>query len=77
MHELVLTLDRMGLIERPASADRRHVRLLRLTEAGREKLTACVADVDRIERQMLSDLTPAEVTTLRSLLERCHAALAH
>ena len=77
MHELVVGLERQGLIERRPSADRRHVLLARLTPAGLTKLADCRADVDLIERETLKDLTDAEEATLRELLERCHHALAH
>jgi DNA-binding MarR family transcriptional regulator len=77
MHELVVALERQGLIERHPSTDRRHVLLARLTPAGTEKLAECRADVDLLERDMVKDLTDAELTNLRTLLERCHLALAH
>jgi len=76
MHELVVGLERQGLIERRPSDARRHVLLARLTPAGLTKLAECRADVDLIEREMVQDLTGAEVATLRELLERCHHALA-
>src|SRR4051812_46208389 len=76
MHELVLGLERHGLIAREPSAAKRHVLLIRLTADGRKKLEECHADVHHIERRMLANLTEAEVTMLRSLLERCHGALA-
>jgi len=76
MHELVVGLERQGLIERHPSVDRRHVLLARLTAAGLAKLAECRADVDLIEREMVQDLSLAEVATLRSLLDRCHQTLA-
>jgi len=75
MHELVLGLERLGLIARRPSTDRRHVLLIRLTTEGREKLDECRGDVDRLEARMVADLSDAEVTMFRSLLERCHTAL--
>jgi DNA-binding MarR family transcriptional regulator len=76
MHEMVVGLERQGLIARERGADRRHVLLIRLTEQGRARLAEARADVDRIERQMLRDLSADEVATLRGLLERCHLALS-
>jgi DNA-binding MarR family transcriptional regulator len=76
MHELVVGLERQGLIERHPSADRRHVLLARLTPAGLTKLAECAADVDLIERETVQDLSPAELATLRTLLDRCHQTLA-
>jgi DNA-binding MarR family transcriptional regulator len=76
MHEIVVGLERQGLIERQPSADRRHVLLARLTPAGLNRLADCRADVDLIEREMIQGLTGTEVATLRTLLEHCHQALA-
>ncbi|MEN3307070.1 MAG: hypothetical protein V7603_3272, partial [Micromonosporaceae bacterium] len=70
MHEMVVGLERQGLIERRPSADRRHVLLIQLTEQGQRRLADAQADVDRIERQMVRDLAAEEVATLRDLLER-------
>ena len=76
MHEMVVSLERQGLVERHPSADKRHVLVTRLTADGRKKLAECQADVDHIEQQMVEDLSAAEVAMLRSLLERCHHSLA-
>lgn len=76
MHEMVVALERQGLIERRPSSDRRHVLLIRLTQRGRETLARAAVDVDRVERQMIRDLTAQERSTLRALLERCHLALS-
>jgi DNA-binding MarR family transcriptional regulator len=77
MHEMVVGLERQGLIERVASADRRHVLLARLTAQGRRRLAECQADVDLVEQHMVADLSAAELAILRALLERCHHALSH
>ena len=76
MHELVVGLERQGLVMRHPSADRRHVLLARLTAEGRKKLADCAADVERVERQMVEDLSDGELAILRALLERCHVALS-
>jgi DNA-binding MarR family transcriptional regulator len=76
MHELVVALERQGLIERHPSADKRHVLLIRLTDAGRTKLAHCHADADRVERRMIESLSDAELAMLRALLERCRLALS-
>jgi DNA-binding MarR family transcriptional regulator len=76
MHELVVGLERLGLVARHASTERRHVLLTRLTAAGRTKLAECRADVDMVERDMTHGLTDVELALLRGLLERCHHALA-
>ena len=77
MHELVVGLERLGLVARHASAERRHVLLTRLTPAGLAKLAECRVDVDVVERDMTHGLTDAELDQVRRLLERCHHALAH
>jgi len=76
MHEVVVGLEKQGLIERHPSADRRHVLLARLTPAAHSRLAECRAEVDLIEREMTQGLTGVEVGTLRTLLEHCHHALA-
>src|SRR5690349_4132629 len=75
MHEVVVGLERQGLIERHPSPDRRHVLLARVTPAGLALLADCQADVDLIEKDMVGGLTGVEVGTLRTLLEHCHQAL--
>ncbi len=76
MHEMVVGLERQGLVERHRSSGQRHVLLTRLTDKGRTKLAECQADVDHIEQQMTEDLTAAELAMLRALLERCHHSLS-
>jgi DNA-binding MarR family transcriptional regulator len=76
MHELVVGLERQGLIERYPSPTQRHVLLIRLTTDGRKKLAECHTDVETIERQMVQDFSDAELAILRALLERCRASLA-
>jgi DNA-binding MarR family transcriptional regulator len=76
MHEMVTGLERQRLIERHPSPDHTRVLLIRLSDAGRAKLAECASDVEHIERQMVKPLGDDEVAALRSLLERCYAALA-
>jgi DNA-binding MarR family transcriptional regulator len=76
MHEMVTGLEKQGLIERHPSPDHTRVLLIRLTETGRTKLAECAADVERIEHRMVGGLSPDELKTLRTLLDRCFAALA-
>jgi DNA-binding MarR family transcriptional regulator len=76
MHEMVVGLERQGLVERRRSTDQRHILLTRLTAEGHKKLAECQADVEHIEQQMTEDLTAAELAMLRALLERCHRSLS-
>ncbi|MBL8861184.1 MAG: MarR family transcriptional regulator [Planctomycetes bacterium] len=68
-------LDRLedkGLIARErSSADRRQV-TVRITRAGRDLLGELDAPFDRLDDQVLSELSQAEMRTLTRLLERLH-----
>jgi DNA-binding MarR family transcriptional regulator len=76
MADLVGALDRLGLIaRRPDPQDRRRA-LINLSRAGRELLASCTAEVDALERRMLSDLDTTEVAALRAALNSCREALS-
>ncbi|MFC7407010.1 MarR family winged helix-turn-helix transcriptional regulator [Georgenia alba] len=75
MADLVKALGARGLVERgPDPADRRHL-LVRLTEAGRDLLDRYAGAVERLEADMVADLTPQQVAALRTYLNSCRAAL--
>lgn len=76
MADVVIALERRGLIAR--AGDPRHGRrlLISLTARGRE-LLAEVGDAARaLEEQMLHGLDDGERAALRDYLNRCRAALA-
>jgi len=64
-------IDRLvahGLVQRlPAPGDRRGV-LVRLTAAGRAQVDAAMEDLLRVERDLLTDLTPQDRDRLAGLL---------
>ncbi len=61
-------LEARGLVSRhPAPADRRGV-LVRLTEAGRARVDAALADLLDVERTLLADLDTAQRDRLAGLL---------
>jgi DNA-binding MarR family transcriptional regulator len=63
-------LERRGLVERsPDPADRRGVRV-RLTDAGRDRVDAALADLLDRERDLLRGLTSADRRALGRLLRR-------
>ncbi|PRX47650.1 DNA-binding MarR family transcriptional regulator [Prauserella shujinwangii] len=71
MQELVVNLERRGLVTRSPSPDNRRVLGISLTDAGEAELRRLDEDVDEIERQMLADLDDEQVAALREALRRC------
>jgi DNA-binding MarR family transcriptional regulator len=70
MADLVAGLERRGLVERsPDPHDGRRI-LLHLTDAGRSLIAAHGPAVEALERRMTAGLEPAEVASLRTLLDR-------
>ena len=70
MNDLLVGLERAGLIRRTPSP--RHGRVLEthLTAAGERRVEKADAVVNAVERRLVSGLTPAERQTLSSLLRR-------
>jgi DNA-binding MarR family transcriptional regulator len=73
--EVLDALERRGLVERTAHPNHRRVFPAALTPKGREVLAACDAAVDELEREMLGDLTPHQVKSLRNGLVSAVRAL--
>ena len=79
MIEMLGTLEAKGLIERSPSPD--HGRILRteLTAKGRRLLSRCDAELERIETEMTSELSPEERSSFEHMLRSCvhmlHAGL--
>jgi DNA-binding MarR family transcriptional regulator len=79
MIEMLGTLESKGLIQRSPAPD--HGRILRteLTAKGRRLLSRCDEELDRIETDMTSELTPDELASFEHMLRSCvhmlHAGL--
>ena len=76
MHEMVLTLERRGLIVREPQVGNKRTLLAGLTDAGRDLVAECTPAVLDLERAMLADLSPGQRATLREGLEHGVSALA-
>ena len=75
MSEVLEALERKGLVERTPHPNHRRVFPAALTAKGRKALAACNAAVDDLEREMLADLTPRQVRSLRNGLVSAVRAL--
>lgn len=74
-NQLVVLLERQGLIERRADTGNRRILRMWLTDDGERMLSACHRAVDEIEARMLSVLTTVQAGEFRSALERTLAVL--
>ena len=76
MNQLVIALERRGLIER--RPDPEHARILRtsLTRAGKALVQRCDPATRNVEKRLLSGLSHAEAEALRRALSSCAAALS-
>jgi DNA-binding MarR family transcriptional regulator len=74
MHEMVLALEKRGLIERTPKPDNKRVLLASLTVAGRALLAGCAPAVGEVEQELLADLSPGQRTTFREGLQ--HGVMA-
>ena len=75
MNDLIVGLERAGMVRRTPSP--RHGRVLEtyLTVAGVRRLVKADAVVSAVEHQLVRGLTPAERHTLSSLLRHCAEGL--
>ena len=76
MIELVLAIEKKGMIVRKADEKNPRVRRISLTARGLETLKKIDAEVDRLEESLLSVITPAEVTRIRSSMIKLLGRLA-
>ena len=65
MNEVLLTLERRGLVRRRAHPDHGRILQARLTAKGRRLLAACDAEVREVEARMMRDLTARDEAALR------------
>ncbi|MDQ7802903.1 MarR family transcriptional regulator [Amycolatopsis sp. A133] len=75
MHEMVLTLEKRGLIARTPKAGNKRVLLAGLTDDGRALLAGCAPAVAEVENALLAGLTPGQRTTFREGLQHGVTAL--
>lgn len=76
MHEMVLTLEKRGLLARQAQEGNKRVLLATLTDAGRALLDECVPAVLELENALMADLSPGQRATFREGLDHGITALA-
>jgi DNA-binding MarR family transcriptional regulator len=76
MNVLLQSLERQGLVVRPAQAPAGRALPAELTARGRRQLAVASAAVRRVEQAMLADLKVTEQAQMRRLLTACIASLA-
>jgi DNA-binding MarR family transcriptional regulator len=75
MVEILMLLERKGLILRKAHPDGGRAMLAELTKRGGEKLLEVHLAMRSVEERLLSELPPEDIPRLRRLLEGCLAGL--
>jgi DNA-binding MarR family transcriptional regulator len=75
MNQLVISLERRGLIARRPDAEHRAVLKTSLTRAGRALVERADRATRAIEERLLSGLSSAQVSGLRDALSSCASAL--
>jgi DNA-binding MarR family transcriptional regulator len=71
MNEVLLALEKRGLVRRRAHPDHGRILQGRVTPKGLKVLAACEAEVDAVEQRMVTDLSDQERGLLRSALLHC------
>ncbi len=81
MNEVLLALERRGLVQRHAHPDHGRILQSRLTAKGRRVLRACDTGVHEVESMMLGNLSQSEQAVLRrgllSGVRALHGGLDH
>jgi DNA-binding MarR family transcriptional regulator len=70
MHEMVLALEKRGLITRTPQEDNKRILLATLSQAGHTLLHDCAPAVLELEHALLDDLGPAHSATFRDGLHQ-------
>ncbi len=76
MHEMVLTLEKRGLLARERHEGNKRILLATLTGKGRALLAECGPAVQEIECALLAELSPGRQAALREGLQHGFSALA-
>ncbi len=76
MADMVVALERRGLIAREGDPRDRRRRVIGLTGPGQELLDRVRDDVAELEQRMVSQLNPRDAARFRAYVVACHAALA-
>ncbi|SEF20054.1 DNA-binding transcriptional regulator, MarR family [Amycolatopsis pretoriensis] len=76
MADMVVALERRGLIVREGDPRDRRRRVIGLTGPGQELLDRVRDDVTALEERMVSQLNPRDAARFRAYVVACHAALA-
>ncbi|WP_372662204.1 MarR family winged helix-turn-helix transcriptional regulator [Amycolatopsis kentuckyensis] len=76
MADMVVALERRGLIAREGDPRDRRRRVIGLTGPGQEVLDRVRDDVAALEQRMLAQLAPRDAARFRAYVVACHAALA-
>jgi DNA-binding MarR family transcriptional regulator len=75
MNVLLQSLERDGLVSRPAQAATGRILPTELTAAGRKQLTTASTAVKAVEDRMTLSLDPTEQDQLRRILKECVSSL--
>jgi DNA-binding MarR family transcriptional regulator len=75
MHEMVLNLEKRGVIAREPQQNNKRILLAQLTDAGRELLARCNPLVLEIEQELLADRPTEESNGFRDQLQHGIAVL--
>ena len=76
MADMVIALERRGLIDRRRDPGNRRVLLISLSAGGRALLEKHDEAVEALEERMVSGLSPRQRSELEKHLNRCRAALS-
>ena len=76
-NEMIVSLEKKGLIERSEDSETRRILRIKLTKSGRQLLARCEEVVWQIEKDILRDITPRKAEALaKSLLTIVETARA-
>jgi DNA-binding MarR family transcriptional regulator len=70
VNEVIMHLERSGLVSRVEDAENRRVLRVRVTAAGRRTLSRCGKVIDGLEGDLLEGVSASDLNRLRSLLQK-------